>query len=117
MGKISLALNQKTISVANKNKSRYLTTYNLNILALFEKKYKVSGSLLVNVALDEYFAKYSQTPMPIEKGTAISLITSKKGLYLTIDNISKLNHYANEYDVSDSFIINKALNEFFEKYE
>lgn len=114
---MNLVIKDKTITVANKNKSRYITNDNLHKLTLFVNSYNVSSSLLVNIALDEFFKKYHENIMPVLEGSVIKVITKKKGIYLTIDNISKLSFYADQYKVSESVLINKALNEFFLKYD
>lgn len=48
-----------------------------------------------------------------------TVLTKLKGVYLSLENIHKLSNIKQKYNnkVSESRIVNKALDEFFEKYE
>jgi|GEM_PF-5050095 len=46
-----------------------------------------------------------------------SVLKKLKGLYITLDNLHKLANFKDKYRTSESGLANKALEEFFEKYE
>jgi len=46
-----------------------------------------------------------------------SVLKKLKGLYISLDNLHKLANFKAKYKISESRLVNKALEEFFEKYE
>ena len=46
-----------------------------------------------------------------------SVLKKLKGLYISLDNLHKLANFKDKYKISESRLTNKALEEFFEKYE
>lgn len=46
-----------------------------------------------------------------------SILKKLKGLYISLDNLHKLANFKDKYKISESRLTNKALEEFFEKYE
>jgi hypothetical protein len=46
-----------------------------------------------------------------------SILKKLKGLYISLDNLHKLANFKDKYKISESRLVNKALEEFFEKYE
>jgi len=49
--------------------------------------------------------------------TRSSVLTKLKGLYINLDNLHKLANFKDKYKISESRLVNKALEEFFDKYE
>jgi len=49
------------------------------------------------------------------KGSAV--LKKLKGVYLSLDNLHKLANFKDKYKVAESNLVNKALEEFFDKYE
>jgi len=49
------------------------------------------------------------------KGSTI--LKKLKGLYISLDNLHKLANFKDKYAISESRLVNKALEEFFDKYE
>jgi len=49
--------------------------------------------------------------------TGSSVLTKLKGVYLSLENLHKLSNFKQKYKISESRLVNKALDEFFEKYE
>ena len=52
--------------------------------------------------------------MPSHGSTVLKKL---KGLYISLDNLHKLANFKGKYKISESRLVNKALEEFFEKYE
>ena len=46
-----------------------------------------------------------------------SILKKLKGLYISLDNLHKLANFKDKYNISESRLVNRALDEFFEKYE
>jgi len=46
-----------------------------------------------------------------------SILKKLKGLYISLDNLHKLANFKGKYKISESRLVNKALEEFFEKYD
>ena len=46
-----------------------------------------------------------------------SVLKKLKGLYISLDNLHKLANFKGKYKISESRLVNKALEEFFEKYD
>ena len=47
----------------------------------------------------------------------VSVLQKLKGLYLSIEHIQKLAYMKSKYKISESRLVEKALEEFFNKYE
>lgn len=46
-----------------------------------------------------------------------SVLKKLKGLYISLDNLHKLANFKDKYKISESRLVNKALEEFFGKYD
>lgn len=68
----------------------------------------------VGGSLETEFMDKKKLDMPTNRS---SVLKKLKGLYISLDNLHKLANFKDKYKISESRLVDKALEEFFAKYE